>query len=130
MLQFRRDGPLAASERVAFVILTDGQENASREHTRGSIHKLLAGRQEDKNWLVLYLGASPEAFQAAGSLGISAGYALRYDAGNEADALRSVDMSIKRYVSASSASAGRLKAAFTDDERANASPSGDKAKQS
>ena len=114
----RVDGvALADGERVALVMLTDGLENASREHTRDSIRKLLAGRQEDQNWLILYLGANQDAFQEAGALGVGAGHAMSYAIGSEAQAFTSIRSSMRRYVGAPSAAAGRAAAVFTDEER-------------
>lgn len=117
---------LAADERVALVILTDGQENASREHSRESVRKLLAGRQEDKGWLVLFLGANQDAFHEARSVGIDAAYAMSYDVGKEAQSLSGVDASIRRYMAAPSAKAGRLRAEFSQEERAAASSSSER----
>jgi hypothetical protein len=64
---------LRSGEKVALVILTDGFENASKEHTKDSIRKLLTDRQENKGWLVTYLGADVDAFAEAGAIGIAPG---------------------------------------------------------
>ena len=61
----RRDG-----ENIAFVILTDGLENASQEYSKDAVKKLLDGRQKDKNWLVIYLGANQDAFAEGAARGL------------------------------------------------------------
>lgn len=63
-----RDG-----EKVGLVILTDGLENASKEHTKETIRKLLTDRQDNKGWLVTFLGADIDAFAEAGAIGIKGG---------------------------------------------------------
>ena len=113
---------LAQDERVTFVILTDGQENASREHTRESIAKLLAGRQEDKDWLVLYLGANQDAFREAAAVGIGAAHSMAYSAGRESAAFHAISRSTADYAAAPSAKRGRVAASFSDHERAEAKP--------
>ena len=113
---------LAANERVTFVILTDGQENASREHTRESIAKLLAGRQEDKDWLVLYLGANQDAFREAAAFGIGAAHSMDYAVGHEGAAFHAISRSTSDYASAPSAKRGRVAASFSDHERAASKP--------
>lgn len=47
---------------VLIVVLTDGQENASREHTLETINTLIKEREEMWGWNFLYLGTSPEAW--------------------------------------------------------------------
>ena len=113
-------GRAGREERVTLVILTDGQENASREHSRESIRKLLAGRQEDKGWLVLYLGANQDAFVEAAAVGIGAAHSLDYAVGRETYALDAVSRSTADYAAAPSPVHGRASASFSKRERAAA----------
>ena len=62
---------LRPNEKVGFIILTDGLENASKEHTKETIRKLLTDRQDNKGWLITFLGADIDAFAEAGSIGTS-----------------------------------------------------------
>ena len=64
---------LRAGEKVGLVILTDGLENASKEHSKHSIRKLLKDRQDNKGWLVTFLGADVDAFADAQAIGVGAG---------------------------------------------------------
>ena len=74
---------LSASEgdgqRHILVVMTDGQENASREHTRETIAALLKRKQEKDGWLIVYLGADHEAWEQARHLGIRAGHTANLD---------------------------------------------------
>lgn len=58
---------------VVFVIVTDGQENASREFTRVQIKSMVEHQQAAYQWQFMFLGANQDAFAEAGSLGIAAG---------------------------------------------------------
>lgn len=104
---------LAKGEGVAFVILTDGLENASREYSREAVRKLLERLQAEKNWLVVYLGANQDAFAEGAARGVGA--------------LRSIDFDTQ-HVGAAVSAAARISvdyaesakpalAAFTEEER-------------
>lgn len=58
--------------RAILVILTDGYEDASREHSAASIKALLEARKA-AGWLVVYLGADHDAWGQASTLGVDAG---------------------------------------------------------
>ena len=55
--------------KVQFVIVTDGQENASRTWGLPSIHKLIDEHRE-RGWDFLFLGANIDAISTAESMGI------------------------------------------------------------
>jgi Mg-chelatase subunit ChlD len=63
--------------RKLLVIVTDGEENASREHTSASIKALLTAKQE-AGWTVLYMGADHDAWTQASSLGLSAAHVAEF----------------------------------------------------
>jgi len=53
-----------------FVILTDGQENASREYSRDGVVRMIR-ESEGRGWTFVYLGADHNAWTAGGDLGIA-----------------------------------------------------------
>lgn len=57
-------------ESVIVVILTDGQENSSREMTRSMIKEMITHQQEKYGWQFIYLAANQDAFAEADQLGI------------------------------------------------------------
>jgi hypothetical protein len=60
-------------ERVLMVILTDGAENASREHTLRQVHDLIREREATGHWTFVYLAANQDAWATGGHMGIGAG---------------------------------------------------------
>jgi hypothetical protein len=87
-----RDG-----EKVALVILTDGFENASKEHTKDSIRALLTDRQDNKGWLVTFLAADIDAFAEAGAIGIKGDKYMRLKKGKLRQAMGYAAASQARY---------------------------------
>ena len=65
-------------DKVLFVIITDGMENASREYRAEQIKKLIEERKEKDNWEFLFLGANIDAIGAAKDLGIDSSRAVRF----------------------------------------------------
>lgn len=61
-----RDRP----ETVVFVVLTDGLENASREHSKDSVFKKVTHQQDKYGWKFVYLGANQNAMAEGRSIGI------------------------------------------------------------
>jgi uncharacterized protein YegL len=107
---------LREKENVAFVILTDGLENASTEHTKQSVKLLLERRQKEKNWLVIYLGANQDAFAEGATIGAAPGNTMDFDVQRMPAAMEAV----ARASSAYAASPRPGAAAFTPAERAKA----------
>ena len=65
-------------DKVLFVIITDGMENASREDRVEQVKKLIEERKEKDNWEFLFLGANIDAIGAAKDLGIDSSRAVRF----------------------------------------------------
>ena len=65
-------------DKVLFVIITDGMENASREYRAEQIKKLIEERKEKNNWEFLFLGANIDAIGAAKDIGIDSSRAVRF----------------------------------------------------
>jgi hypothetical protein len=107
---------LRPGEKVGLVILTDGLENASKEHTKETIRKLLTDRQDNKGWLVTFLGADIDAFAEAGAIGIKGGQYLALRKGKLRESMGYAAASQTRY-----ARSGDVKQAdFLEAERQDA----------
>jgi uncharacterized protein YegL len=65
-------------EKVLVVILTDGQENSSREYTYQTIKAMITEQTEVWKWEFLFLGANQDAVLAGEHIGISAGKSMSY----------------------------------------------------
>jgi len=57
---------------VIFVIVTDGQENSSREFNKQQVKEMIERQQNVYSWHFTFLGANQDAFAEAGNLGIKA----------------------------------------------------------
>ena len=57
-------------EHVLCVIITDGEENASREFTTEDIKNRIKHQQEVYNWDFRFLAANQDAFEAGESIGL------------------------------------------------------------
>jgi len=64
-------------KKVVFVILTDGQENASVEYKRAQIKSMLEEQQSKHNWQIIFLGANFDSFAEGASIGV-AGSSFNY----------------------------------------------------
>ena len=55
------------SDKVLFVIITDGLENASKEYKKDQIKKMI---QKHSKWNFVYIGADIDSYAAGGEIGI------------------------------------------------------------
>ena len=55
------------TDKVLFIIITDGYENASREYSNENIKKLI---KKHKDWQFIYIGADIDSYAAGSSIGI------------------------------------------------------------
>jgi len=58
------------SNKVIFVIITDGLENASKKYERDDIFKSIKHMRKTHNWEFIYLGANQDAIAVGSSYGI------------------------------------------------------------
>ena len=71
------------AEKVMFVIITDGEENSSREYSAEKIKALIERQKEKYGWEFIFLGANIDAVQTAGRFGIAPDRAIDYLADSE-----------------------------------------------
>lgn len=103
---------------VVFVILTDGQENASTEYKRDQIKAMIERQTKDYNWQFMYLGANQDAFAEASSMAIKTSNIANYSTNNSTAAFASAGASTSRMRYACMVGGNvNAAAAYTEDER-------------
>ena len=68
-----------AKAKSIVVIMTDGEENSSKEFKQADMNALIKKLEAKKNWTFVYLGANQDAIKTAVSFGISAGNAATFN---------------------------------------------------
>lgn len=71
------------AEKVMFVIITDGEENSSREYSSEKIKAQIERQKTEHGWEFIFLGANIDAVETAARFGISANRAQNYHADSE-----------------------------------------------
>jgi uncharacterized protein YegL len=71
------------AEKVMFVIITDGEENASHEYSAEKVKAQIERQKTKYSWEFIFLGANIDAVKTAGRFGISPDRAVDYLADNE-----------------------------------------------
>lgn len=87
---------------ITVCILTDGQENSSKEFDQKQIREKIAELDQRPNWTFAFMGADQDAWVAAGYLGISAGNTMSYDASQTQDAMSSNSRKLENHVTSGS----------------------------
>jgi len=84
-------------DKVVFVIITDGQENSSTEHSKADVKQLIEQQTNKYNWQFVYLGANQDAFDEAGQIGIASAAAANYVGAATADAFAVASSNVGNY---------------------------------
>jgi uncharacterized protein YegL len=71
------------AEKVMFVIITDGEENSSREYSSEKVKAQIERQKTKYGWEFIFLGANINAVETASRFGISADRAQNFHADNE-----------------------------------------------
>jgi uncharacterized protein YegL len=104
--------------KVLFVVITDGQENASFKYGRNDVKERVTRQQGSYNWQFVYLGANQDAIAEAATFGIPQASAMTYaaSAAGTGETFRSLSRASLSYTT------GMTKGvdAFTDEERQRA----------
>lgn len=83
--------------KVLFLVITDGEENYSKEFTKGVVKQMV---DEFKlRWQFVYLGANQDSFQVAGSIGFEKDAIMNYQtaAKSISGMYKSLSDSVSRY---------------------------------
>lgn len=81
------------AERVMFIIITDGEENSSREYSADKVKAQIERQKTKYGWEFVFLGANIDAVETAGRFGIGADRAVDYLADSEGTNLNFTVMS-------------------------------------
>jgi hypothetical protein len=65
--------------RVVMVVITDGQENASREFSKGQVEKMIKAKQAKADWQFVFLSADLAAIGDAVRSGVKGCSAMAFD---------------------------------------------------
>jgi hypothetical protein len=90
-------------DKIISVIMTDGEENSSREWTMHAVRELIHSKEAAGNWTCVFLGANLDAFAQGASLGVPMANSVRYDPAN----YRGVYASLAKNMNMFSAGAAR-----------------------
>lgn len=66
------------ADKVVFVVMTDGYENASQEFDARKLRDIVQTEQDKWGWEFVFLGAGIDAIQAAADIGIAADRAVNF----------------------------------------------------
>lgn len=67
-------------EKVLFTIITDGEENHSREFDWNTVKNMIKHQREKYNWVFTFLGANIDNIKVSDNLGIDSKLSKRYTA--------------------------------------------------
>ena len=80
------EGDKPQVDKVITVIMTDGEENSSREWTHDAVKSLIEQKEKEGVWTFVFLGAAPDAWVQGKSLGIPMGNVAQYSQDQYRDA--------------------------------------------
>lgn len=69
--------------KVIVLVITDGEENASKEFTKEQVKEMVKHQQDVYSWQFLYIGANVDSISEATTLGFSQAASLSYNATSE-----------------------------------------------
>lgn len=79
----KHTSPDEQAEKVLFVIITDGFENASTEYSYKHIKNLIERQSKKYGWEFIFMGANIDAIETAGKFGIDQDRAVNYHSDRE-----------------------------------------------
>lgn len=96
------------AEKIICVIVTDGEENSSREWTKERLNQAIDEKLKAGDWTFTYLGTQPETWNDAEAIGVSRGATAGYMGMNTHDTYHAVSGSINNLARSSERSSKNL----------------------
>lgn len=107
----------AARDPVLMVIVTDGEENASKEFDLAGVKKLIAEKEKQGNWTFVYLGANQDAWKVGSSLGMRQSNVQSYSPKNVSGVMHAMAGASAQYASARRRTGTRATLGFFEEAR-------------
>ncbi len=83
------------NERVICVIMTDGEENSSRETTKEQIRKFISGYESRGDWSFLYVGKNPDRWTK--DVGMCSSHGITYNYNEPRITFKHVNYAVTKY---------------------------------
>jgi uncharacterized protein YegL len=77
-------------DKVVTVIMTDGEENSSREWTQDAVRGLIEQKEKEGSWTFVFLGAGLDAWHQGRSYGVQAANVARYNSDQYREAFAAI----------------------------------------
>lgn len=100
---------------VIFAVVTDGEENSSREFSWDAVKVMVKHQEEVYGWQVIYLAANQDAFKVGSRLGVNRGRTMSYNSTDHGT--RAVYDAFSASVAASASTGERVTFTEEDQER-------------
>jgi len=82
-------------DKIVMVVMTDGEENSSKEYKLDQLKQMVTERQDTRRWEFIFLGANIDAFAAASALNINTANVSNFVATSEGTRQAMFDVSLR-----------------------------------
>lgn len=100
-------------DKVVFVVITDGLENASREFSKSRIKEMIEHQTNVYQWQFVYLGANQDAFTEAAKIGVTLDNAADFNVKNMGEVYKVASANLRVYRRTGT----RASLSFNDEQR-------------
>lgn len=85
--------------KVIFLIITDGEENSSKEYSLQNVKDMVSHQREKYNWEFVFIGANMDAIEVGETLGVATHNSINYEATMEGTKIlyRSLSQGVSDY---------------------------------
>jgi uncharacterized protein YegL len=83
--------------KVIFFIITDGQENSSKEFSQKKIREMIELQKNAYSWEFIFMGANIDAFSTADAIGINQNKAFNYTARHIGKAHKAMNAAVANF---------------------------------
>jgi len=102
-------------DKVVTVIMTDGEENSSREWTHDAVRGLIEQKEKEGSWTFVFLGAGLDAWHQGRSYGVQTANVAQYSADQYRDAFAAMAVSTNVFSSSLKHQSGNFFASLSKE---------------
>jgi hypothetical protein len=102
-------------DKVVTVIMTDGEENSSREWTHDAVRGLIEQKEKEGSWTFVFLGAGLDAWHQGRSYGVQAANVALYSTDQYQDAFAAMAVGTNRLSSSLKRQSGNFFASLSKE---------------